>query len=387
MSRFLLKLVLLMPLLLGMAWVNWSVDPAILFMEHQEDPSRHPYVNLVARDLLAGRPHRLKTGYSDFLLDELVFRGRPQIDTLVFGTSIAKPIHEGLFGSPRFWNASVTGSRIEEMIVAYQLALDCGLHPRHVLIEIDGRSLGQRAHVPPSKVLRKAFRRLGFPDETQSESIWHMVAQAIVPGREAADPANEHGPFYPYDELVSPRYFQFTVAFLARQWWAPAKRSQEPASQFGEANEALVYPDGSVEWWNNALVQTPETIRQKFDELHTTAIADEAYRPVPQKCSLYEAFVTDLLHADVEVEFVLLPPNPWYYERAEKEWKRAGKQLPSVESEAAIRLLAAKHNIPVRGSLDPHRLGVTEADYIDDVHLRRKAVERIFKMAASNRAG
>ena len=160
-----------------------------------------------------------------------------------------------------------------------------------LLIEIDGRSLGQRAHVPPSKVLRKAFRRLGLPDETQSESIWKMAWEAIVPGREAAGPANEHGPFYPYDELVSPRYFQFTVAFLARQWWAPAKSSQEPASQFGEANEALVYPDGSLEWWNNALAQTPETIRQKFDELHTTAIADEAYRPVPQKCSLYEAFV------------------------------------------------------------------------------------------------
>ena len=31
------------------------------------------------------------------------------------------------------------------MIAAYQLALDCGLHPRHVLIEIDGRALGQRA--------------------------------------------------------------------------------------------------------------------------------------------------------------------------------------------------------------------------------------------------
>lgn len=251
MSRFLLKLVLLMPLLLGMAWVNWSVDPAILFMEHQEDPSRHPYVNLVARDLLAGRPHRLKTGYSDFLLDELVFRGRPQIDTLVFGTSIAKPIHEGLFGSPRFWNASVTGSRIEEMIVAYQLALDCGLHPRHVLIEIDGRSLGQCAHVPPSKVLRKAFRRLGFPDETQSESIWHMVAQAIVPGREAADPANEHGPFYPYDELVSPRYFQFTVAFLRGNGGLPrkdrrnllrnsARRTRHWSTRTGQSNGGIM---------------------------------------------------------------------------------------------------------------------------------------------------
>ena len=250
MSRFLLKLVLLLPLLLGMAWVNWSVDPAILFVEHQADPSRHPYENLVARDLLAGRPHRLKTGCSEFLLDELVFRGRPQIDTLVLGTSIAKPIHEGLFGSPQFWNASVTGGRIEEMIVAYQLALDCGLHPRHALIEIDGRSLGQPAHVPPSKVLRKAFRRLGLPDETQSESIWKMAWDAIVPGREAAGPANEHGPFYPYDELVSPVTFS-SRSPVSRTGWAPAKRSQEPASQFGEANEALIYPDGSLDWWNN----------------------------------------------------------------------------------------------------------------------------------------
>ncbi len=108
---------------------------------------------------------------------------------------------------------------------------------------------------------------------------------------------------------------------------------------------------------------------------------------MPQKCSLYEAFVTDLLHAGVDVEFVLLPPNPWYYERAEQKWKKTGTPLPSVEAEAAIRSLAAKHNIPVRGSLDPRRLGVTEADYIDDVHLRREAVESIFKMAASNRAG
>ena len=30
------------------------------------------------------------------------------------------------------------------------------------------------------------------------------------------------------------------------------------------------------------------------------------------------------------------------------------------------------------GSLDPQRLGVTEADYIDDVHLRREAIDRIF---------
>ncbi len=379
MIRFLLKLALLLPLLVGMAWVNWSVDPAILFVEHRNDSSRHPYENIIARDLLAGHPHRLKTSYLEMIVDELIFRGRRQIDTLVLGTSIAKPIHEGLFGGPNFWNASITGGRIEEMIAAYQLALDCGLRPRHILIEIDGRALGQRARMAPSNILRKAFRRLNVPDVTERDPIWLAIWHALIPTGDATGSAKEHGLFYPYDELISPRYFQFTMGFLVRRWMARNEEPRELVSQFGEANEALLYPDGSVEWWDNALLQTPESIRQKFDELHTVSVAADEYRPVAEKCRLYEAFVADLLRSGVEVEFVMLPPNPWYFKRAEQEWTRAGKKLPSVDTEAFIRSLAEKYKIRVRGSLEPRRVGVTEADYIDDVHLRRDAIERFFK--------
>jgi len=147
----------LLPLLAGMAWVNWSIDPAILMPEHRDDPMRHPYENVIARDLLAGHPHRLKSMQLELVVDELVFRARPQIDTLVFGTSIAKPIHAGLFGGPNFFNASVTGGRIEEMIMAYQSALDCGLKPRHVLIEVDSRSLSPRDGQPAIDHIRVAL--------------------------------------------------------------------------------------------------------------------------------------------------------------------------------------------------------------------------------------
>jgi hypothetical protein len=75
----------------------------------------------------------------------------------------------------------------------------------------------------------------------------------------------------------------------------------------------------------------------------------------------------------------MLPPNPWYFEKAEEQWKRAGKQLPSIETEAFIRSLAAKYKIRALGSLDPRRVGVQEADYIDDVHLRRDAIDRLFR--------
>ncbi len=384
MLQFLLKLALLLPLLIGMAWVNWSVDPAILFVEHRDDPSRHAYETIVADDLLAGRPHRLKTIYLELLVDELIFRGRPQIDTIVLGTSIAKPIHEGLFGGPNFFNASVTGGRIEEMLVAYQLAVDCGLNPRHVLIEIDGRSLGQRVRQPPSSTLRKAFKRLGIPIEANRDPILPMIWRALIPGEDRPGAGKEHGAFYPYDELISPRYFQFTMAYVVRRWLAHTDKPREFVSQFGEANESLLYPDGSLEWWGNALAQTPETIRQKFEETLTTSVAADEYRPAADKCRLYETFVADLVRSGVSVEFVLLPPNPWYFERAEQEWTRAGKKLPSIETEAFIRSLAAKYNLRVRGSLDPRHLGVAEADYIDDVHLRREAIDRIFKAPNAN---
>ncbi len=384
MIRFVLKLALLLPLLFGMAWVNWSVDPAIVFEEHRDDPSRHPYENLIARDLLVGHPHRLKTTYLEVVVDELMFRDRTQIDTLVLGTSIAKPIHEGLFGGPHFFNASIIGGRIEEMIAVYQLALDCGLRPRHVLIEIDGRALGQRARMAQSKLLRRAFRRLNVPDETERTPNLHAIWHALIPTGDNAGSAKERGPFSPYDELVSPRYFQFTMGFLVRRWMAGNEKPREAVSQFGEANEALLYPDGSLEWWDNALAQTPESMRLKFDELHTVSIAAEAYRPVAEKCRLYEAFVADLMQSGVDVEFVMLPPNPWYFDRAEEEWKRAGKRLPSVEIEAYIRSLAEKCKIRAMGSLDPRRLGLHEADYVDDVHLRREAIERLFRTLKVN---
>jgi len=378
MPQFVFKLSLLLPLLAGMAWVNWSIDPAILMPEHRDDPMRHPYENVIARDLLAGHPHRLKSMQLELVVDELVFRARPQIDTLVFGTSIAKPIHAGLFGGPNFFNASVTGGRIEEMIMAYQSALDCGLKPRHVLIEVDSRSLSPRDGVPDSKLFERGLRRLNLPVEIEHESVLGRLWRAIVPGEDGSG-ANARNSFYPYDELLSPRYFQFTIAYLAKRWLAQSDKPRELVSQFGESNESLMYPDGSLEWWDNALAQTPESIQQNFAQTDAAALAGLHDRPVTDKTRMYEVFVGDLVRSGVEVEFLLLPPNPWIFEQARQAAARDGKQLPSVETEGTICSLAAKYKLRVRGSLDPRHLGVTEADYIDDVHLRREAMERILR--------
>jgi hypothetical protein len=257
------------------------------------------------------------------------------------------------------------------------LALECGLKPRHVLIEVDSRSLSPRGGVPDSKLFERGLRRLNLPVEIQRDSVLRRLWRAIVPGEDTSSAANVHGAFYPYDELLSPRYFQFTMAYLAKRWLAQSDKPRELVSQFGESNESLMYPDGSLEWWDNALAQTPESVRQNFAQTNAASLAGLQDRPIAEKTRMYEAFVGDLLRSGIEVEFLLLPPNPWIFEQARQAAARDGKELPSVETEGTIRSLAAKYQLRVRGSFDPRHLGVTEADYIDDVHLRREAMERI----------
>jgi hypothetical protein len=379
MGRLAFKLSLLLPLLIGMVWVNWTVDPAIIFPEHVADPARHAYENIVANDLLAGRPHRLKMTHLDLVVDELIFRGRPETDTLVLGSSISKPIHQGQFGSPAFFNASIPGGGINQMIMAYQLALDCGLHPRHVLIEVNCRSLGNSAMTPPP-LLRKAYRRMGIPVEPERSWFWPALWRGLAPGE---DPTDDRGAFYPYDEVISPRYFQFTMGVVARRWLARHEKPQEIASQFGEPNESLLYPDGSFEWWANGLLHTPETVHADYNALNKVPIIADSLRPDAATCRLYEAFVADLLQSGAEPVLILLPPNPYFYERAEQEWQGTGKKLSSVEVEAFFRSLGAKHHLRVLGCLDPRRVGLKETDYIDNVHIRREVIGRLLKPVGS----
>lgn len=149
--------------------------------------------------------------------------------------------------------------------------------------------------------------------------------------------------------------------------------------QFGAANQHMVYPDGSVEWCSNFRAQTAAMLRLTLDKSQTAEIVSEDRRREDDECRLLEAFVADLGRTGVDVEIVLLPPNPWVFDAAEKERKLAGKTLLSIDTEAYIRSLAAKYKIRVLGSLNPHVLGVHEEDYVDDVHLRRDSIDRLFK--------
>ena len=85
MLRFLWKLGLLLPIPLGVAWINWHVDPAKALGQHDSDPARYKYENLIAASLIAGRPEPLVAPHNQLILNELMFRSFTRLDVLVSG--------------------------------------------------------------------------------------------------------------------------------------------------------------------------------------------------------------------------------------------------------------------------------------------------------------
>lgn len=366
----------LAPILVAMIWINWSVDPVMLYDHHFEDLRRHPYVGMITRDLLSGKPHAAAAYYSERLVQEVMFRHQPAIEVLVLGSSMAKPIHHELFPGRSFYNASCFGGRLEEMVSLWEMARGDGIHPKRVLLQLDAGYIGERrspVSAEWSGIFNQARHRL-CGDENPVGRGTILSFDPRVPGEEAAGFASGSGLFYPYDTLISPRYLQLSVFFLWKKWSA----GNSYPVMFGEDQQHLIYPDGSVQWcafWR----------RRKITDFHsptqnpqTPIVAADWMRPIEYQRRLFEALIADIQKSGARVDFVLLPSNPWLYDQAVTEFGRAGKSLPSTDTETYLRRYAKQNRIQVIGSLDPHQAGVVEEDFVDFVHMRRESVDALF---------
>jgi hypothetical protein len=377
-KRFFRKAFQLAPILIGMAWINWSIDPVMLYDHHFEDPSRHPYVSVITRDMIAGKPHPMVTGYSERLVDEVMFRTQPKIDILVLGSSMAKPIHSEMFPGQSLFNAAVCGGRIEEAVSLWEIARGCGIHPKRVLLEMDTRFFGQRP-VPLSAewsdIFRQARQRLcGDANSPEPETSLMWLLDRRVPAEQAAGFAGGKGLLHPYDTLISPRYLQFSLLVATRKWIS----GKSYPVIFGEEDQNLLYPDGSVDWCSHWRLRKITDFHLPTKDPQTPIVAAEWMRPTDSQRRMIEALTADMQKSEAEVEVVLLPPNPWLYDQAVTEYRRDGKTLPSAGIETYLRQFAAAHGIRVIGSLDPHKAGVVEEEFVDFLHLRREAMGRLF---------
>src|SRR5579872_5842009 len=170
MRRFLVKLACWVPLAGAMACVNWRVDPGRFFVGNVFDSARNEYEAALIADLRGGRPHRMAAVYNERLVLEQVFRDRPRLNVLVFGSSVAKPVSGDLYPGKTFFNASIYGGDLEEAIAAYEVARECGQHPKRIVLQLQGygRLLGKRLERLENgfgPLFERARQRIGVESE------------------------------------------------------------------------------------------------------------------------------------------------------------------------------------------------------------------------------
>lgn len=384
MRRFLFKCLCFVPLVVLIAGVNGTVDPARYYRSHFLDPWRDRYEGTVIDNLLAGRSQSLIEPYSERIVHEAVFRSKRPIDVVVLGSSVAKAINGDSFRGQSFYNASVYGGELEESVAIYQLAWEAGRRPKRVVIEMHGRELSRRSwDVLPELVsdVLHARKRLGLPSDDSENTMERLALYAASLRPDDQAPAEQlradEGWLHPYDKLFSPRYFEFSVRSLTKDWFETSTESTNPAARLSDKDRQVLCPDGSVLWSPNALAITVKQIRQH--------VKSDAFKPdlsrgpagSASRRRLFDAFVSDLEKAGCQVDLVLVPPFPAAFDRMRSCYEAAGQPFPIVECEAHIRDLARSHRIQIDGSLDPRRAGVRDDEFVDYIHMRREGLNRL----------
>jgi hypothetical protein len=379
MQRLLIKLSLFSPLVVAMAWINWTVDPARFFVS-RTSVLTSGYEGAIVEDLFAGRPHSISGEYDQRVVIEELVRNRPRLDVLLLGSSVAKPFHSGLFAEGSFLNAAIHGGELEEEICAYELAWERGFRPKRVVIQFQGwgRMLGLRTNtVEPSNeaVLGRALRRMGIP--LKSDDPTDLLGKQFWPVEQAAEFKLEQDWrwLHPYDKLISPRYFQMSIGVLMRTGWPTTERAARIVPETVPENQRnLLYPDGSVQWSEYLRSATPESIRRFHAAVFPGVAKLEETRPIESRCRLFEIFVLDMLHSGAEVDLVLTPPISWLAQQVNAQYAGVAKQSPAADTEQYLRTFAKRHQLKVFGAFEPRNTELTDADFVDYLHIRRESI-------------
>lgn len=370
-----------LPVLFVISCVNFMVDPVNLY-KHRS------FEDEVLDTLRQGKNVAGTLSLSQ--LDERILLKRyvPVLgftpDILVLGNSRSYVIHKKLFPEHKFFNASIGSSAFGTMFAAYYLFVENKKVPRHIIfcIETDYFSLDP---LPNRDQLWREFIRmmeLIKVDFTYEERLNLLIMQL----KRKADI---------YFELFSPAYFQDSINFIKiKNQWENEQLIVKEAKFYNEnllsdnipkigfvptideeAYGGVLFTDFSKEFQAYYRNQTrKQKSAQVIDGLQDTQRLQQ-YPIIRSDSQLYfEKFIQYLIANNIKVYFYLMPLHPFAYEYENRLFQ--GRSAPVI-TEEYIRDYASRFNIPVIGSMDPSKLGLTEDDFFDHRHIFRQSISKL----------
>lgn len=320
--------------------VNYYIDPANLFSSN--------YENKITNALLSRKNITNIDNYDDRKLQRNIINKINYCpNTIVLGSSRTMLLNSINCNNTSFFNNSVSGATIEDILGIYQLYVKNNYFPKKIILGIDPWLL----------------------NENNGQERWKSISSEYNDflksiNKNPVDINNSS-----YLQLVSPSYFQSSVNMLFNKKENPIVTNK----RFNRSITKIF--DGSITYDQKFRQADLNIIKGKVDKFIEGKIYSiENYQNLSYKNRiLFEHFIKILNDNNVEIEFFLSPYHPKVYNfiKNQKKYKNVN------ESEKYFLSIAKKLNIEVLGSYDPFKLNLNESHFYDGMHCNEKGVDLI----------
>lgn len=367
MKRLFLKILLLIPILIVMMATIRFGDPARLFKDKA-------YETGMAKLLQEGKgiTNITDPNFDDrFFLKYYIDHLPEKKDVLVFGSSRGMQINSGMFPGKTLFNNGVSSATLEDYIAIYGLYRKKGYIPSIVVIAVDPWIFNKNNQFHKWQSLGDVYdEMLKTMSSQRGELKYHLTD--IFPSK--------------FLELVSPAYFQFSLASIHFRHWQAGKMNQSAAG-YVETDHPIndkqtILTDGSRTWRKEDREMDVAAVRSKVLE----DIGEDNQGALKGFVGLdgrYKQQIEDffqLLKKDgVQVVLFLPPYHPVLY-RYYLNGNGKFKIMSINKVEDYLRQIAEVYGFTVAGSYDPQKAGVREEEFYDGMHVRDVAsIARIFR--------
>jgi hypothetical protein len=367
-------LVLTVPFLFGIAYVNYTVDPGRLYHTDREDMLEYDIVRM----LLEGSNVDNLSSYDERLTRrDYVNRMEQAVGVIVAGSSRSALITKEMLGVESMFNVSVASGELEDIIGFYGVLHKYHKLPKRIILAIDPWMLndnyndGRFAAALGDGYYYYVAERMGW----QANPELKQVSELYLPG------STQSISFWELEEDVKLNLFSVTYFQSAIQTQLGSiekKRTDDwpyPTDDYyGEFG--MLRPDGSFSYPKSYREVSAEEahIRAVMSLPHNIRGLEDYTEQESESKRLFMDFVRGVKSDGVKVEILIEPISSTLYEYMQefpdhyKNFFMADELMKEIAEELDVRLV---------GSFYPDVYGLTMEDFYDGYHLRSAEVERV----------
>ncbi len=374
-----------------MVYVNYTIDRSGLY---QGDLTNRTIVDLLQSGQAVSNFDQMdERAVLKLYAEQIPEEKAPAI--LALGSSRVMQLTRSAVGQTSFYNCGMTGADYRDVMNEYYAFERAGVVPKAVILNIDPwllRSDETALDGRADTALYNEFLSLDLgidsgyvpPVESRAYRLADAAVGRFTKGQTSLASLNITSTTL--SALFEPAYFQGNVAYWQKRRSTALATTDDgavipyaavPVSALAAVDSEVKLSDGTI-WYsaefrandNAAVLATALEQAGTFLRMTDYPALDTA------QCALFEQFVAHLQRKGVKVYFMLSPYHPFVYEyeRVTNYEDHAG----FFAIEPYVRQYAAAHGISVIGSYDPNRLGLSEADFYDGLHVKGSGIAKFF---------